>query len=121
VDCVLDMVAGEYTQRNLDCLAEDGRLVTIAVLGGARAEVNMAQLMVRRHTVTGSTLRARPDAFKAALAREIADNVWPLVAEGSLRPEIDRIFALSEAAEAHRRMEAGDHVGKIVLATEHTA
>jgi putative PIG3 family NAD(P)H quinone oxidoreductase len=121
VDCVLDMVAGEYTQRNLDCLAEDGRLVTIAVLGSARAEVNMAQLMVRRHTVTGSTLRSRPDVFKAALAREIAENVWPLVAEGALRPEIDGIFPLSEAAEAHRRMEAGDHVGKIVLETEHTA
>ena len=113
---ILDMVAGSYTQRNLDCLAEDGRLVTIAVLGGAQAELNMAQLMIRRHTVTGSTLRARSAAFKAALTAEIAREVWPLVGEGALRPALDRIFPLAEAAEAHRRMEAGEHIGKIVLA-----
>lgn len=113
---ILDMVAGAYTQRNLDCLAEDGRLVTIAVLGGAQAEVNMAQLMVRRHTVTGSTLRARPDAFKAQLAATIGGEVWPLVADGRLRPAMDRIFPLAQAADAHRRMEAGEHIGKIVLA-----
>jgi len=115
VDCTLDMVAGTYTQRNLDCLAEDGRLVTIAVLGGAQAEINMAKVMVKRHVLTGSTLRARPDAFKALLAAEIADNAWPFAEEGVLRPEIDRIYPLAEAAEAHRRMEAGDHIGKIVL------
>jgi len=115
VDCVLDMVAGSYTQRNLDCLAEDGRLVTIAVLGGAQAEIDMAKVMMRRHTLTGSTLRARPDAFKAALTREIAAKVWPAVASGALRPEMDRVFPLGQAAEAHRRMEAGEHVGKIVL------
>jgi NADPH:quinone reductase len=111
----LDMVAGDYTQRNLDCLAEDGRLVTIAVLGGAEATVNMARLMIRRHTVTGSTLRGRSDAFKAALAGEIAARVWPLVERGALRPAMDRIFPLAEAAAAHARMEAGEHVGKIVL------
>jgi NADPH:quinone reductase len=115
VEVVLDMVAGDYTQRNLDCLAEDGRLVTIAVLGGARAEINMARLMVRRHTVTGSTLRGRSHAFKALLAAEIAREVWPLVGEGALRPAMDRIFPLAQAADAHRRMEAGEHVGKIVL------
>jgi NADPH:quinone reductase len=111
----LDMVAGDYTQRNLDCLAEDGRLVTIAVLGGAEATVNMARLMIRRQTVTGSTLRGRSDAFKAALAGEIAVKVWPLVESGALRPAMDRIFPLAEAAAAHARMEAGEHVGKIVL------
>jgi len=115
VHLVLDMVAGEYTQRNLDCLQEDGRLVTIAVLGGAQAQIDMARLMVRRHTVTGSTLRGRSDVFKALLTQEIASEVWPLVAEGALRPAMDRIFPLAEAGEAHRRMEAGQHVGKIVL------
>ncbi len=114
-DLCLDMVAGDYTQRNLDCLAEDGRLVTIAVLGGARATIDMARLMVRRHTLTGSTLRGRPNAFKAMLTDEIARNVWPLVESGQLRPEIDRILPLAEAAAAHAAMEAGEHVGKIVL------
>ena len=111
----LDMVAGSYTQRNLDCLADDGRLVTIAVLGGARVEIDMARLMVRRQTITGSTLRARPNAFKALLAEEIARTVWPFVDEGRLRPEMDRTFPLTEAAAAHARMEAGEHIGKIVL------
>ncbi len=113
---ILDMVAGPYTQRNLDCLAEDGRLVTIAVLGGAKAEIDMARLLVRRHTLTGSTLRARPDGFKARLAETIARDVWPYVADGRLRPAMDRIFPLEQAAEAHRRMEGGEHIGKIVLA-----
>lgn len=117
-DVALDMVAGDYTQRNLDCLAPDGRLVTIAVLGGAKAQINMAKLMVKRHTITGSTLRPRLDSVKALLAREIAKNVWPLVASGELRPQIDCILPLAQAAEAHRRMEAGEHVGKIVLAIE---
>jgi len=111
----LDMVAGDYTQRNLDCLAEDGRLVTIAVLGGARATVDMARLMVRRHTLTGSTLRGRSVEFKSLLADEIARNVWPLVECGRLRPEIDRVLPLAEAAAAHAAMEAGEHIGKIVL------
>jgi putative PIG3 family NAD(P)H quinone oxidoreductase len=111
----LDMVAGSYTQRNLDALADDGRLVTIAVLGGARAEIDMARLMVRRQTMTGSTLRGRSNAFKALLADEIARTVWPHVERGELRPAMDRIFPLSEAAAAHARMEAGEHVGKIVL------
>jgi len=112
----LDMVAGDYTQRNLDCLGEDGRLVTIAVLGGAQATINMAGLMVRRHTITGSTLRGRSNEFKALLAEEIAANVWPLVGEGALRPVMDQAFPLADAAAAHARMEAGTHIGKIVLA-----
>ncbi|WEK45521.1 MAG: NAD(P)H-quinone oxidoreductase [Candidatus Andeanibacterium colombiense] len=115
VELVLDMVAGDYVRRNLQCLAEDGRHVTIAVLGGATAEINMAAVMMRRATLTGSTLRPRSAGFKALLADEIVANVWPLVVEGKLRPVMDRIYSLTEAAAAHARMEAGDHIGKIVL------
>jgi putative PIG3 family NAD(P)H quinone oxidoreductase len=115
VHLVLDMVAGDYVPRNLKCLAEDGRHVTIAVQGGAKAELNMAIVMMRRYTLTGSTLRPRSKEFKALLADEIARNVWPLVESGELRPVMDRTFPLAEAAAAHARMEAGEHVGKIVL------
>jgi putative PIG3 family NAD(P)H quinone oxidoreductase len=115
VNIVLDMVSGDYVPRNLKCLAEDGRHVTIAVLGGARADLNMAVVMMRRLTLTGSTLRPRSDAFKAALADEIADNAWPLFADGELAPVMDMTFPLAEAAAAHARMEAGEHIGKIVL------
>ena len=115
VELVLDMVGGDYVARNLKCLGDDGRHVTIAVQRGARAEINMAQVMSRRLTLTGSTLRPRSNAFKALLAEEIARNVWPLVESGQLRPVMDRVFALREAAAAHARMEAGDHIGKIVL------
>ncbi len=117
VQLVLDMVSGDYVPRNLACLAEDGRHVTIAVLGGMKAEINMAQIMSRRLTLTGSTLRARPDAFKAAVCEEILRNVWPMVEQGRLRPVMDLSFPLSQAAAAHARMEAGDHIGKIVLET----
>jgi putative PIG3 family NAD(P)H quinone oxidoreductase len=114
-DVILDMVAGAYTPRNLKCLAADGRLVVIATLGGMLSEINLAGLMVRRQTITGSTLRPRTDAFKALLAQEIAQNAWPLVEEGALRPVMDEVFPLAQAAAAHARMEAGEHVGKIVL------
>ena len=114
-DLILDMVAGDYTQRNLDCLAVEGRLVTIATLGGAKAQIHVGKLMVKRQTLTGSTLRARSDTFKALLAEDIARNAWPLVESGDLRPLMDRTFPLAEAAAAHARMEAGDHMGKIVL------
>ena len=115
VDVVLDMVAGDYVARNMKCLAEDGRHVTIAVQGGATATIPMWQVMARRLTLTGSTLRARSNQFKALLAQEIERNVWPLVAEGVLRPVMDKILPLAEAAAAHARMEAGGHIGKIVL------
>ena len=115
VNVVLDMVSGDYVSRNLQCLAEDGRHVTIAVLGGPKADINMAFVMVRRLTMTGSTLRPRTDAFKTALCDEIAENAWPMFADRELRPVMDRVFPLAEAAAAHARMEAGDHIGKIVL------
>lgn len=115
VEVVLDMVSGEYVPRNLKCLAMDGRHVTIAVLGGMKADINMAVVMSRRLTLTGSTLRPRTDTFKALLAGEIERNAWPLFVDGTLRPVMDRTFPLVEAAAAHARMEAGDHIGKIVL------
>ncbi|QVM84430.1 NAD(P)H-quinone oxidoreductase [Novosphingobium decolorationis] len=115
VDVVLDMVAGDYVPRNLKCLAMDGRHVTIAIQGGAKAQINMGIVMMRRYTLTGSTLRARSDTFKALLTQELRAQVWPLVASGELRPVMDRRFALAEAAAAHRHMEEGGHVGKIVL------
>jgi NADPH:quinone reductase len=115
VNLVLDMVAGDYVPRNLKCLAEDGRHVTIAVQGGMKAELNMAVIMSRRYSLTGSTLRPRSAEFKTLLAEEIAREVWPLVEMGTLRPVMDRAFPLREAAAAHARMEAGEHVGKIVL------
>ena len=114
-DVILDVVAGPYTQKNCDCLAVDGRLVTIATLGGPMAEVNMGKVMVRRQTLTGSTLRPRSNDFKALLADDIAQPVWPLVEQGLLRPQMDLTFPLARAADAHRRIEAGEHVGKIVL------
>lgn len=115
VGLVLDMVGGDYLSRNLACLAEDGRHVSIAVQHGVKAEIDIATVMRRRLILTGSTLRPRAPAFKALLADEIAHHVWPFVESGRLRPEIDSIFPLTEAAEAHRRMESGAHIGKIVL------
>ena len=115
VHIVLDMVAGSYVPRNLKCLREDGRHVTIAVQGGMVAEINMAYIMSRRLTLTGSTLRPRSVEFNKLLADEIYSTVWPIVADGGLRPEMDKSFALEQASAAHARMESGDHVGKIVL------
>ena len=110
---VLDMVGGDYVPRNLACLAEEGRHVSIAVQGGAKAEIPLWQVMAKRLTLTGSTLRARDAAFKAALADELRREVWPRLRE--IRPVIDSTFPLAGAADAHRRMESGQHVGKIVL------
>jgi NADPH2:quinone reductase len=114
-DVVLDMVGGDYLPRNLDCLAEEGRHVSIAVQRGAAAELNIAKVMMRRLTLTGSTLRTRAVDFKSLLADDIARHVWPFVEEGRLKPVIDTVLPIAEAADAHRRMEAGEHVGKIVL------
>ncbi|WP_020654620.1 NAD(P)H-quinone oxidoreductase [Massilia niastensis] len=115
VDVVLDMVAGDYVAREIECLADDGRIVCIALLGGARATVDMNHVLRRRLTITGSTLRPRPVAFKAAIARELRAQVWPLFAQGTLKPVIFRSFPLEQAAEAHALMESSTHVGKIVL------
>lgn len=115
VNAVLDMVGGDYVPRNIQCLAEDGRHVTIAVQRGISCELNIALVMMKRLTLTGSTLRARPIAFKSLVADELHRTVWPFVEAGKLKPVIDTTFPLAEAAKAHARMEAGDHVGKIVL------
>lgn len=115
VQAVLDMVGGDYLPRNIQCLAEDGRNVTIAVQRGISAEVNIAMIMMRRLTLTGSTLRARSVSFKTLVAEEIRRVVWPHVEAGRLKPVIDTTFPLAEAAAAHAHMESGDHVGKIVL------
>jgi NADPH2:quinone reductase len=117
VDVILDMVAGSYIQRNLDLAAEDGRIVLIAGLGGFRADVNFLPLMRNRLTITGSTLRPRPPEFKAAIADALRDQVWPLLESGRVKPVIHRVLPLEQAAEAHRIMEAGEHIGKIVLST----
>jgi NADPH:quinone reductase-like Zn-dependent oxidoreductase len=121
VAAVLDMIGGDYVARNLACLAEEGRHVSIAVQRGAMAEIPVWQVMARRLTLTGSTLRARPIAFKAALAAELRREVWPHLEAGTIRPVIDSVFPLEAAADAHRRMEGGDHVGKIVLGVGHAA
>lgn len=115
VQAVIDMVGGDYLPRNLQCLAEEGRHVSIAVQRGASAEIPIFDIMRRRLTLTGSTLRPRPVEFKTLVADELERMVWPHVREGRLKPVIDTTFPLAQAAQAHARMEAGDHVGKIVL------
>ncbi|WP_189440920.1 NAD(P)H-quinone oxidoreductase [Rhodanobacter panaciterrae] len=115
VDVILDMVAGDYIPRELDALAEGGRLVFIATLGGSKADIDAATIMRRRLTLTGSTLRARPVAFKGALARQLHDKVWPLLEAGKLRPVIHQVFPAAEAAQAHALMESSAHIGKLVL------
>jgi putative PIG3 family NAD(P)H quinone oxidoreductase len=115
VDVIVDMVGGDYVPRNLACLTDEGRHVSIAVQRGPTAEIQIFDVMRRRLTLTGSTLRNRPIEFKTMVADEIAKTVWPYVEGGRLKPVIDSIFPLGEAAAAHQRMEAGEHVGKIVL------
>ena len=114
-DLILDMVGGDYIPRNIRALADDGRLVFIAFLGGPKVELNFAPVMSRRLTITGSTLRPQSDLAKARIADELRRHVWPMVEAGKLRPVMDHEFALADAAAAHRRMEQGDHIGKIVL------
>jgi NADPH2:quinone reductase len=115
VDVVLDMVGGDYLKREISCLADDGRIVLIALLGGARTEIDLGQVLRRRLTITGSTLRPRPVAFKARIARELRERVWPLIEAGKIRPVIHRSFPLEQAAQAHALMESSAHVGKIML------
>ncbi|MYZ48123.1 NAD(P)H-quinone oxidoreductase [Rhizobiales bacterium L72] len=114
-DVILDMVGGSYIDRNYEAAAEDGRIIQIAFLEGAIAEADFRKLMLKRLVHTGSTLRPRTVAFKAEVARSLEESVWPVIANGKFRPVVDSVFPLREAAEAHRRLDAADHVGKIVL------
>ncbi|MDM9559759.1 MULTISPECIES: NAD(P)H-quinone oxidoreductase [Bordetella] len=115
VNVILDMVAGDYINRNMKCLADDGRIVVIALLGGARAEVDCNQILRRRLTLTGSTLRPRPVAFKGAIAQALRQRVWPLLEQGAIKPIVHATFPLEQAAAAHAMMEAGENIGKIIL------
>jgi NADPH2:quinone reductase len=114
-DVILDMVASTYVQRNIEAAALEGRIVVIAVLGGARAEIMMSKIMVKRLTLTGSTLRPRTVAQKAAVAEGVKRNVWPLLEARRVRPIIHATFPLAQAADAHRLMESSNHIGKIML------
>ena len=116
---ILDMVGGPYIQRNITALADDGRLVQIAFLQGPKAELNLVQMMTRRLTLTGSTLRPQSDLAKARIAADLLDHVWPLLAAGKVAPVMDQEFALADAAAAHARMESSAHIGKIVLRVDH--
>jgi NADPH2:quinone reductase len=115
VNVILDMVAGSYVAREVDCLAEDGRLVIIAVQGGVKSEFNAGQVLRKRLQITGSTLRPRPVAFKAAIAQALKKNVWPLLEKGAIKPVIYKTFPAADAAKAHELMESNQHIGKIVL------
>ena len=115
LDLILDMVGGDYIQRNIAALATEGRLVQIAFLAGAKVELNLMPLMLKRLTLTGATLRARAIDDKAAIADALRARVWPLLESGRVRPVIDSTVALADAAKAHERMESGEHIGKIVL------
>ena len=115
VNVTLDMVGGDYTERNIIAAADDGRIVQIATLGGAEVKINVARLMVKRVTLTGSTLRPRTRAIKAGFARAIETIVWPLVTSGAVKVVLDSTFPLAKAADAHARMESSNHVGKIIL------
>ena len=112
---ILDMVAGDYVARELQCLADDGRLVILAVMGGIKSEINAGDVLRRRLTITGSTLRPRPVAFKGAIAQALRQKVWPLLARGELQPVVHQVFPAAQAAQAHELMESSTHVGKIVL------
>jgi NADPH:quinone reductase len=114
-DVILDMVGGDYVAREIGCLATDGRIAIIAVQGGVKSELDVGQLLFRRLTITGSTLRARPVAFKAAIAEQLRERVWPFIEAGHIRPVIAQVFPAAQAAQAHALMESNQHIGKIVL------
>ncbi|MEO7276180.1 MAG: NAD(P)H-quinone oxidoreductase [Vicinamibacterales bacterium] len=115
VDVILDIVGGSYLSRNLECLAKDGRLVQIGLQGGNKTEINLATLMQRRLTLTGSTLRPRSVDEKGAIARELEAHVWPLLADGTVKPLVHGVYPMERAAEAHRALESGEVIGKVVL------
>jgi len=115
VDVILDMIGGDYFPRNLKCMADDARLVQIAIQNGPKAEINLLPVMLKRLTITGSTLRARDDTFKAAIASKLLEKAWPLLASGQIKPVIHSTFALTDAAKAHQLMESSRHIGKIIL------
>lgn len=119
VDVILDMVGGAYLSREVRALADDGRLVVIALLGGAKGELDLSQVLRRRLSITGSTLRPRPIEFKAAIARQLRERVWPLLESGAVKPVIHQTFPLGQAAQAHQLMESSVHVGKIMLSVDH--
>ena len=119
VDVVLDIIGGDYFPRNIESLALNGRLVQIGLQGGARTSLDLARVLYRRLTITGSTLRARTVEEKTTLARDVETHVWPLIAAGRVRPLIDSTFPLASAPDAHRRLESSQHVGKIVLTIGH--
>ena len=117
VNVILDMIGGDYFSRNLKCMADDARLVQIAIQNGAKAEINLLPIMLKRLTITGSTLRTRDDLFKANIAEKLQQQVWPLLANGTIKPIIHERFALNEAKKAHELMESSLHIGKILLET----
>jgi NADPH2:quinone reductase len=118
VNVILDMVAGDYVTREINCLADDGRIVIIALLGGAKGAVDFGQVLRRRLTITGSTLRPRPVSFKAAIAQNLRNKVWPLLEAGKIKPVIFKTFPLADASQAHALMESSTHVGKIMLTVQ---
>lgn len=115
VDVILDMIGGDYFPRNIKCMTNDARLVQIALQNGSKSEINLLPIMLKRLTLTGSTLRARDDAFKAEIAKNLLKNVWPLLSSGKIKPIIHSTFALRDAAKAHELMESSRHIGKIIL------
>lgn len=115
VAVILDMIGGDYFPRNLKCMDNDGRLVQIAIQNGSKTEINLLPVMLKRLTITGSTLRARDDAFKTTIAKQLFENVWPLLESGKIKPIIHSTFALTDAAKAHQLMESSQHIGKIIL------
>lgn len=115
VDVVLDIIGGDYIARDIDCLAVDGRLALVAVLGGTEAKLDLLKVLMKRLTISASTMRARPVAFKGAIARQLQERVWPLFDSGAIRPEIFARFAPADAPDAHRLMESNKHIGKIVI------
>jgi NADPH2:quinone reductase len=114
-DVILDMVGGDYLMRNLDAVAEEGRVVMISTLAGPKTTIDLRRIMTKRATLTGSTLRNRPIAFKGELARTLEEAVWPIIGQGRYKPVLDKIFPLDDVAEAHARIDGGEHVGKIIL------